>query len=359
MISPAPPRFERSPHLVALIAETERLAAAVAAADAGARATLAPGTAAAATLASLRLDGSDLPEPPSAVAITTARAVGGVTEQNPDRHATWFEAMRIGDDLDPEHTRQLHVLEYAGVRDALAADDLAEGLVTDPVPTLAELHGRLTVGLVAPERAGRLRELDQAVHDASVGRILFFTVDPAAIADDLAKLGAWLASTGMREHALITAGVAHHELLRIHPFDAANGRLARVAARLLLRRGGLDPDGLAAPEPALDRDRLAYHDEVARSLRRRDLTIWLERWGEAVSDGLRSAARTLERLDVEVPAGAERFLADHPDGFTVADHRADTGRSPAGSRADLERLLDAGRIVRVAGSRGLRFRPTS
>lgn len=354
----APPRFTRSPHLVALIAEAERLAAAVAGADPAARAELADRRTREAALASVRLDGSDLHDEPTAEAIAQAQAVGGVTEVGPERFATWFEAMRIGEDLDPEHTAQLHALEFAGVVAATASDDLATRLLSDPLPALAELHARLTAGLVAPERAGAPRQREQAVHDASVGRILYFTTDPAAVPGDLALLGAWLASTGAREHGLVAAGVAHLELLRIHPFDAANGRLARAASRLVLRTRGLDPDGLAAPEVALDRDRLAYHDEVARTLRRRDLTIWLERWGEAVTDGLRDAARQLGQLAVDVPAAATDFLADHPDGFTVADHRAAAGRSPAESRSDLEALLDAGLVARVPGTRGLRFATT-
>jgi Fic family protein len=173
----------------------------------------------------------------------------------------------------------------------------------------------------------------------------------------LALLGAWLSSAGTREHGLIAAGVLHHELLRIHPFDAAGGRLARAAARLLLRARGLDPDGLAAPEPALDGDRLGYHDEVARTRRRRDLTIWLERWSEAVTEGLRTSARALGQLAVEPSKRAVRAVADRTPGsvFTVADHRAEAQLGPEGSGADLQALLDAGRIVRVPGSRGLRF----
>jgi hypothetical protein len=65
----------------------------------------------------------------------------------------------------------------------------------------------------------------------------------------------------------VTSGVVHLELLRIHPFDAANGRLARAAARLLLRAGARPrrcrrAGARAGPRP------LGYHEEVARTLRR-------------------------------------------------------------------------------------------
>lgn len=352
-----------SPHLVELIAETERLAARCAAADGPARAREAASRRDLATLASLRLDGSPIATVPSAETVASARAtVDAATLEDP-RRGTWFDAMRAFEGVDPDDPEavaqdaSVHALEFDGVAAALAADDLASGLLVDPVPALADLHGRLTRHLVAPDRVGQLREVEQAVHDASVGRIMYFTVAPERLADELAHLGTWLATTGAREHGLMVSGVAHLELLRLHPFDAANGRLARAAARLLLRARGLDPDGLAAPEPYLDEDRLGYHDEVARTLRRRDVTIWLERWGEAVTGGLRDAARALGQLEVSVPDRAARFLADREPGssFTVADHRAEAGVRPEDSRRDLLALLDAGLVRRVGGSRGLRF----
>lgn len=353
-MSTAPPRFERSPHLVAAIAETERLAAAVAEAPRSAREAQRTVRRDAAVLASLRLDGSYLEAPPSPEVVASARdavptpATGG-------RPGTWFDAMGVGEDLTDEQTAAVAALEYLGVRAATDADDLVEAATTAPVSVLGDLHARLTTGLVSPERAGAPRELDQAVHDASNGRVLFFAVPPERIATKLALLDAWLRSTGTREHALVTTGVLQHELLRIHPFDAANGRLARATARLALRGHGLDPDGLAAPEVALARDPLGYHEEVARTVRRRDLTIWLERWAEAVSDGLRDVARTLGRLPDRPSDAAATVVRALPDAFTVADHRAVSGLDPAGSREQLTELLDAGAVVRVPGARGLRF----
>lgn len=353
-VTTAPPRFERSPHLVAAIAETERLAAAVAEAPDAERQAQARARRPVAALATLHLDGSHLQTPPSAEALAAARRAvpARPTEGRP---GTWFDAMGVGEDLDPEQTAAVAALEYLGVTTAADADDLVAAATAAPVEVLAELHGRLTAGLVAPQRIGALRELDQAVHDASNGRVLFFAASPTRIAGELALLDAWLRTTGTREHPIVATGVLHHELLRIHPFDAANGRLARATARLALRGRGLDPGGLAAPEIALARDPLGYHEEVARTVRRRDLTIWLERWAEAVSDGLRDVARALGRLPDRPSAPAAATVDQLDDAFTVADHRASSGLDPAASREQLSELLDAGAIARVPGSRGLRF----
>jgi hypothetical protein len=355
-----------SPHLVELVAETERLAARCTDADAGARTTVGARRRTRTALATLHLDGSPItaaPDPSVVEAAHATVAAAPETATGADRPGTWFDAMRAFDAVDPDdleavaHDAAIEALEYDGVVRADAADHLAGALLTDPVPALAELHAELTRHLVAPDRIGRPRVTDQAVHDASVGRILYFTTPPERIADELAALGAWLVSAGPREHGLVVAGIVHLELLRIHPFDAANGRLARAAARLLLRARGLDPDGLAAPDTVLERDRLGYHDEVAQTFRRQDPTVWLERWGEAVSEGLRTAARELGQLSTDLAPELAAFVADQGPGgaFTVADHRAATGAAPEAARAELRALLDAGAITRVPGSRGLRF----
>jgi fido (protein-threonine AMPylation protein) len=346
------PRFARGPHLVELIAEAERLAALVAAAPADDRARLRPTVAARARLATLALDGATTTELPDLdEAASTLASVGDRALPPPDRRGTWLDALRVGDDPPDAHLQALEVLGVAAADDS---DDLADRLLVDTDAALAELHRRLTRGLVAPERAGQPRTSEQAVHDASTGRIIYFAADPPTIPGELGLLGAWTSSVGAREHAIVASGVLHLELLRIHPFDAANGRLARAAGRLVLRGRGLDPDRLAAPEVALARDPLGTAEEVARTARRRDLTIWLERWGEAVSDGLRSAARDLGALDVEVPERARAVLADRTT-LSVADYRADACVGPEDARAELAALLDAGLLRRVPGTRGLRF----
>jgi hypothetical protein len=357
--SVSPPRYERSDHLVDLVAEVERFATLVRTADPAARQRLAADRREQAVRASLVLDGAPadaLPDLHTAEARLAARATDAPVIGTGDTASLgggWLTTLRVFDDPDDQLVR---ALEAVGVARALAAEDLGDALLEDLVPALGDLHGRLTRGLIAPDRVGATRTSEQAVHDGSVGRMLYATTPPPAIPGELALLGSWLTTAGTREHALLTSGVVHLELLRIHPFDAANGRLARAVARLLLRAGGLDPDGLATPEPALASDPLGYHEEVARTLRRRDLTIWLERWGEAVSDGLRGATRDLELAPVDVPDRAARFLAERDDpAFTVADYRADAPAPPAQARAELTALLDAGHIRRRPGTRGLRF----
>ncbi len=349
------PAFARTTHLVELVAEAERLAALVVRADRDARAAVRDDLLARSAVASMRLDGARLEAPPSADQLAAAPDIA--PRAGDPRATSWFEAMRAAIDRDEAPVTEVTVLEYLGVRAALTSDDLTATLLTEATATLKELHRRLTRGLLDQTHAGTPRRTDQAVHDASTGRVIFFPAAPDEIPSRLAALDGWLASVGAREHGLVVSGVVHHELLRVHPYEAANGRLARTAARLVLRARGLDPDGLGASEVVLLEDALGYYEEVARTVRRRDLTIWLEHWGEAVTGGLRLAARRLGLLPDEAGDRPSRFLASwQPDAFTIADYRAEADVGPEQARADLRELLETGRVRRVPGSRGLRYR---
>lgn len=352
--------FTRTPHLVGLVAEAEGLARTLEAVEPGEGVA---GLWTEAVLASLHLDGSSIPAAPTPAQV--AEALGAPIGQVPETRGGWAHTLRSA--LDPDVLAEMLAAdapdqtvwsrEYQGVVAALSSDDLADRLLRDPVDALADLHRRLTLGLVTAEHAGTPRRTDQAVHDVAVGRVLYYASDPADVPGELHRLAGWLASAAAREHALVVSGVVHLELLRIHPFESANGRLARAAARLVLRSRGLDPNGLAVAEVPLAADALGTAEEVARTTRRRDLTIWLERWGEAVTAGMRHAARTLGVLDAAPPDRASGWVADRRSGlpFTVMDYRGGAGVGPEASRADLTALLDAGQVARVPGSRGLRF----
>lgn len=357
MNTPLP--FTHTPHLVGLVAEAEQLAAMLEATDPGMTRTQLWSDAA---LASLRLDGSTIPAAPTPEQVRAA--VGAPASTSAPGRGSWEITLRSAADDQPPPPLEpgspdevLWTREFQGVVTAMSSDDLADRLFRDPVDALADLHRRLTAGLVAPDVAGRPRTTEQAVHDGSVGRVLYFTTDPADVLGEVHRLAGWLASSAAREHGLVVSGVVHFELLRVHPFEAANGRLARAAARLVLRARGLDPHGLAVAEIPLADDAIGTYEEVARTARRRDLTIWLERWGEAVTAGLRHAAHEMGVLTADVPDRARRFVDGRPPGpFTIMDYRGDVGVEPEQARADLAELLDAGRVTRVLGSRGLRFR---
>lgn len=301
-----------------------------------------------AAVATLRLDGSPItrvpgPVPPPPAGTVTGPATGG-----------WLEVLRSGTrELVTVPDDVLLAVEHRGARAGLDATDLAADLRATLPSALATLHARVTDGLLHPAVAGRHRRSEQAVHDASVGRVLFFPVDPAQLSRRLEELARWLATSEV--HPVVRSGVLHHQVLDLHPYEAANGRLARIAARLLLAADGIDVDRLAQPEEALRTDPIGYLDEVGRSRRLGTPRAFVVRWAEALSDGLLAALSSAGVAGPEVPTSTVGFLAEQAGGgFTVVDHRDAVGGGP-GADAALDLARRAGRARRVHGTRGLRW----
>lgn len=76
------------------------------------------------------------------------------------------------------------------------------------------------------------------------------------------------------------AGIAHYQLVAIHPFEDGNGRTARLLATFLLVRNGSDMTKFFAPDSFYNRNRKAYYQAIGSTDRYRkdgqpDLTVWL------------------------------------------------------------------------------------
>ncbi|MGB9883368.1 MAG: Fic family protein, partial [Microgenomates group bacterium] len=76
-------------------------------------------------------------------------------------------------------------------------------------------------------------------------------------------------------HPVLKAGIAHHELVRIHPFIDGNGRVARVLATLILFLGGYDIRRFFSLEEYYDKDAASYYHNLQKASSG-DLTAWLE-----------------------------------------------------------------------------------
>ncbi len=341
MTPPDAPRHQwsPSPHLGVLLEDIERLATAIA--GAVSLGSTAPHLWDLAIIATCRLDGSPMvatPPPGELIAL-------------------------VDDGADPIEVQRR---EYAGVEAALRADDLGALLRRDVLKALPAVHRRLTTGLVATPSAGMLRRSQQVVSDGLEGRIVFHPVAPAEIAPQLPSLQQLAGDQTL--HPVVVAGLLQFEILRLHPFESANGRLARVAARLVLRDAGLDPAGMAVAELPMSARRVGNYDVLAAALRSGDLTVWLETWAEDVAAGLRLATAALGIAPDDVP---EVPVDELPATFTLVELARQLAGVPAdlpsagGSRTtdlDLDearriaiRLADAGLVSFDTGSRGLRL----
>lgn len=356
-------RVAFSPRLVDLVARVERHAGRLSTADAATRARLADAARRETARRSLRLDASPLSED-TADAVERGEMGAGAPGRRPDVAAADAAAASAGGwaaamGLEGLATQEVAAIEYAG---CLAAGDaepeLAARLFAEPHATLVALHERLTAGLVDPVRADRGRTTEQAVHDGAQGQLLFSLPAPEVARARLAALCDWLSHASVLMPTPVLAGLLHESLVTWQPFEAGGGRLARSAARLVLRARGLDPDGALVLDRRGAADPTAYHRAIAASIRRRgDLAGWLEWWLEGVAITAEATADRALAVTAAMPARLAQWLTTSPPAtVTVADYAAAMG-CPQEEAADELRAGQRAGAVRVeAGTRGLRFR---
>lgn len=118
-----------------------------------------------------------------------------------------------------------------------------------PLRVLARLHLVAAGGPGAGaegDRIGRPRLAGEPVHEPGLAAL-----PPAPGVDEVAARLEALAGhvvAGSAAPALVTAAVAHGELLALRPFVSHNGLVARAVARLVLVGGGLDPKAVTPIE---------------------------------------------------------------------------------------------------------------
>jgi hypothetical protein len=148
-----------------------------------------------------------------------------------------------------------------------------------PLQVLARLHTLAAAGTTADESLGRPRP-------------------GGAPADRLAAVARLvLAPTGAP--ALVRSAVVHGELLDAAAFEGANGVVARAAARLVLVTGGLDPDGLSAPDVGHVELGAPAYEEAARGYAQRDadgIAAWVVHCATAVRLGAREGVAICEAV---------------------------------------------------------------
>ena len=148
-----------------------------------------------------------------------------------------------------------------------------------PLQVLARLHTLAASGTTAAGSLGRPR--------------------PGGAAAERLAAVAQLVLSPTSAPALVVGAVVHGELLAAQAFEGANGVVARAAARLVLVTGGLDPDGLSAPEVGHVELGVPAYEEAAVGYSSRDadgMASWLVHCASAAALGARDAVAVCEAI---------------------------------------------------------------
>lgn len=117
------------------------------------------------------------------------------------------------------------------------------------------------------------------------------------------NLMAWM--NGVNEiPSPIVAGIAHYQLISIHPFYSGNGRTARLLTTYILRQRGYNPDGILALEEYYASNLTAYFEAISMSplhnyflgRSQADITPWVQYFVEGLVISLEKGAKKIEEI---------------------------------------------------------------
>lgn len=245
------------------------------------------------------------------------------------------------------------------------------------LPDLLALHF-MTTAHDLKKRPGRLRRTDIYVQQEGSGRTVYTGPAPEEVDGLLDELLSSLASNSPDEHPLVSAAMAHLNLVMIHPFSDGNGRMSRILQSWRLYWDRLAEAAFVSVEEYLGRNTEAYYAVLAevgagRWAPERDASPWLEfmltaHYRQAMTirrriDVMEQVARRVDEL-IDTLALPERAAA--PLEFVLTDWRLTNAlyRDAAGvtrptASRDLNLLTKAGVLVREGDKRGAAYSPSA
>jgi len=161
------------------------------------------------------------------------------------------------------------VIEFIDDEAKRSIDKITEALIK-------KLHRIIANKILTEDQAGEYRTKQVVIRNSQTGEVTFRPPSPIEVPFLMREFVYWLNREDKEQmHPVIKAGIAHHELVRIHPFIDGNGRVARVVATLILFLGGYDIRRFFSLEEYYDKDAVSYYENLQRASAG-DLTAWLE-----------------------------------------------------------------------------------
>ncbi len=200
-------------------------------------------------------------------------------------HGTHVEGNRLGKDeaLDVLMGKEVigrardiqEVINYRKVID-LIDDEAAKKISKITELLVKKLHKTIVFKILPEEQAGEYRDKQVIIKNSETGEVTFRPPPPLEVPFLMRDFFYWLNKNEDEElHPVLRAGIAHHEIVRVHPFMDGNGRVARSVATLILLLGGYDIRKFFSLEEYYDKDAVSYYENLQKASSG-DLTAWLE-----------------------------------------------------------------------------------
>lgn len=139
-----------------------------------------------------------------------------------------------------------------------------------------KIHRVVVDKILAGEELGKYRVKEVVVRNSETGEVTFRPPPAIELPFLMREFLYWLNKVSDEDiHPILLAGIAHHEIVRIHPFIDGNGRVARALATLILFLGKYDIRQFFSLEEYYDKDAVSYYENLKQASDG-NLSAWLE-----------------------------------------------------------------------------------
>ena len=176
--------------------------------------------------------------------------------------------------------RERDLQEILNYREAMKFIEKLSGSITEA--TIRELHKIITNRILPEEKQGTFRTGTASIRNSVTSTVSFTAPEAPQIPGLIKDFVNWIDSEGEEVHPVLKAGLVHHELVRIHPFEDGNGRTARVLATLSLYLDGYNIRRFFSLDEHYDQDAAAYYAAL-QSAETGELSPWLEYFSEGLA----------------------------------------------------------------------------
>jgi len=248
---------------------------------------------------------------------------------------------------------------------------------TTSVKLFLKIHKTVTIGTLRDNKdCGAFRK-----RQVFVGRRIFDGTSFKEIVEymppktkDVPQLTAefldWLNLDKTKEvNPVISAGIVHYEIARIHPFIDGNGRTARLIASLALYKSGFDHRRFFALDDYYDENRSAYYAALKTvQANKGDITKWLEYFTDGVlysinkvkdfivKMGLSQKIEEGERIELTQKQVKILERIKEKDKISNKDLRDMFGVTRQAILKEISKLIDAKLIVLIGKGRGAYYK---
>ena len=236
---------------------------------------------------------------------------------------------------------------------------------------LLKIHDAVTRGtLDNPSYEGTYRKVQNYIGNSATGEVVFMPPPPEDVIPLVNEFLKWFGSEKAEElDSIIEAGIAHYELVRIHPFVDGNGRTTRVIAAMTLYRRGFDTKRYFALDDYYDQDRRSYYEALNNvDQETLDLTGWLEYFTEGVAVSIKAVKEKVIGLSKDIKVLKNKGQISLTDRqIKIVEQMVEAGKITSGELSEtlgisrqaalkeINKLVDLGVVKLVGEKRGAHY----